>query len=158
MKLPILVISAIAGLFLSPSTETKRKALSQPTPAPVNIVGTWQLVSGLTISGKDSTLTDYTKDQQMIKIINNTHFAFLKHALNVPKDSANQFDAGGGRYTLTGNRYTEHLDYYNDRHWEGKTFDFTVQLKKDTLIQSGLEKVEGTGIDRTIIEKYVRAH
>lgn len=90
----------------------------------------------------------------MIKIINGTHFAFLKHSTQ--KDSALNFDAGGGRYTLIGNNYTEHLDFYNDRNWEDKAFNFTVTVKNDTLIQRGVEKVEKAGIDRIIIEKYVK--
>ena len=121
-----------------------------------SIQGTWKLLSGTTITKGDSVVTDYTKDQSMIKIINNTHFAFLKHSTSAPKDSSNQFDAGGGSYTLASNQYTEHLDYYHDRNWEGKTFTFTVSFNKDTLTQQGVEKVEGAGIDRIIIEKYVR--
>jgi len=93
----------------------------------------------------------------MIKIINETHFAFLKHDLHTPKDSSNHFDAGGGSYTLAGDQYTEHLDYYSSPSWESKSFQFTVSISNDTLIQRGMEKVEKEGIDREIIERYVRA-
>lgn len=122
----------------------------------IHLNGTWALVSGTTITKGVSTVTDYTKGQQMIKIINDTHFAFLKHDLNTQKDSSNHFDAGGGSYTLKGDQYTEHLDFYADKNWEAKTFNFTVKLKGDTLIQQGVEKVEKENIDRVIIEKYVR--
>jgi hypothetical protein len=122
----------------------------------IRLNGTWQLVGAIAIIKGDSTFTDYTKNQKMIKIINDTHFAFLKHDINVPKDSSINFDAGGGAYDLVGDQYTEHLDFYNDRHWQGKTFKFTVTIKGDTLIQQGLEKVEGTGINREIIEKYLK--
>lgn len=126
----------------------------QQTPSP--IIGTWKLLSGTTIAKTDTVVTDYTKDQSMIKIINGTHFAFLRHDLHAPKDSSAHFDAGGGSYTLNGDQYTEHLDYYNDRNWEGKSFNFTVTFQNDTLIQKGIEKVEGAGVDRLIIEKYIR--
>lgn len=122
----------------------------------LKLEGTWRLVSGTTITAGVTEVTDYTDSMRMIKIINATHFAFLKHNVAAPKDSSNQFGAGGGRYSVDGNRYTEHLDYYSDRNWEGKTFNFTVQVQNDTLIQRGIEKVEGAGIDREIIEKYVR--
>jgi len=122
----------------------------------IHLNGTWALVSGTTITKGVSTVTDYTKDQQMIKIINDTHFAFLKHDLNTKKDSSNHFDAGGGSYTLKGDQYTEHLDFYADKNWEAKTFNFTVTIKGDTLIQKGIEKVENENIDRIIIEKYIR--
>ena len=120
----------------------------------IKLNGTWQLVSGTTITKTDTVTTDYTKDQSMIKIINDTHFAFLKH--NLKNDSVSGFDAGGGRYDLHNDQYTEHLDYYNDKNWEGKTFDFTVSISHDTLTQQGIEKVEASGIDRKIIEKYVK--
>lgn len=129
---------------------------SSPMKSPLPIVGTWQLVSGTTITSGDSSTTDYTTESSMIKIINDSHFAFLKHDLNSPKDSSNNFGAGGGSYTLTGDTYTEHLDYYGDRNWEGNTFKFTVSISNDTLIQKGREKVESEGIDREIIERYVR--
>lgn len=122
----------------------------------IHLNGTWQLVSGITITKGVSVVTDYTKNNRMIKIINDTHFAFLRHDLESKKDSSNHFDAGGGSYTLNGNKYTEHLDYYVDKNWEGKSFDFTVTIKNDTLIQKGLEKVESEGIDRIIIEKYLK--
>jgi len=31
-----------------------------------------------------------------------------------------------------------------------------VKIKNDTLIQKGIEKVEKLGVDRIIVEKYVR--
>jgi hypothetical protein len=140
-------------LFSSCHFEVKT---DDPASVRIPIAGTWRLFSGITITKGDSVLTDYTKDQSMIKIINDTHFAFLKHDLAPKKDSSNHFDAGGGSYTLTGNQYTEHLDYYIDHNWEAKTFNFTITISNDTLIQKGLEKVEGAGVDREIIEKYVR--
>jgi hypothetical protein len=130
-------------------------ASCQPS-APINLDGTWRLLTGLTITKGDTTVTDYTKGKNMIKVINGTHFAFLSHDVGESKDSSNHFDAGGGSYELNGNQYTEHLDFYSDKNWEGKPFTFTVKLSGDTLIQQGQEKVEGTNIDREIIEKYVR--
>jgi hypothetical protein len=127
-------------------------------PSSVPIQGTWRLVSGTTITKGVSSVTDYTGGNRMIKIINGSHFAFLRHDLHPPKDSSNHFDAGGGSYTLKGDQYTEHLDYYSDRNWEGRPFTFTVSLHGDTLVQRGMEKVEGEGIDREIIERYVREH
>lgn len=119
--------------------------------------GTWQLISGTLIEKGDTTVTDYTRGIRMIKIINRTHFAFLNHDLNKGKDSlAIQFVAGGGKYELKNDQYTEHLEYCSDRQWEGNDFTFTVIIRNDTLIQQGREKIEGTEIDRLNIEKYAR--
>lgn len=120
----------------------------------LNLTGTWRLISGMTITKRDTA--PYPKDFKMIKIINSSHFAFLRHDLNPPKDSSNHFDAGGGIYTLNGDQYTEHLDYYTDRNWEGKPFTFTVRMNGDTLTQTGVEKNDAAGVDHIIVEKYVR--
>ena len=84
----------------------------KPSQSP-DIIGTWKLISGTTIKGTDTMTTDYTINQEMIKIINDSHFAFLRHDLNGGKDSTAIYVAGGGRYTVDGNIYTEHLDYLN---------------------------------------------
>jgi len=120
------------------------------------IAGTWQLISGTTIENGDTTVTDYTTGLSFIKIINDTHFAFLKHDLKKGKDSAASFGSGGGRYILKDSVYTEHLEYCSDREWEGNDFTFTITMRNDSLIQSGTEKVETAGINRLNIEKYVR--
>lgn len=122
----------------------------------IPLEGTWKLLSGTLIEKGDTVVTDYTKSVSFIKIINKTHFSFLKHDLNKGKDSTASFDAGGGTYTLVDNTYTENLDFCNARDWEGNAFKFTVTIHNDTLIQKGIEKIEKSGIDRLNIEKYLR--
>jgi hypothetical protein len=151
MKLKLLALLSVATIFCASCEYKGGNANSS-----INLNGTWQLVSGETITKGVSQITDYTKDKRMIKIMNDTHFAFLNHSTGAKRDSADAFDAGGGSYTLIGNKYTEHLDYYKDKNWEGKSFDFTVTIKNDTLIQQGLEKVEKENINRIIIEKYLK--
>jgi hypothetical protein len=120
------------------------------------IEGTWKLISGTIIEKGDTIVTDYTGDQSMIKIINATHFSFLNHDLKKGTDSAAVFAAGGGRYTLSGDQYTEYLEYCSYREWEGNTFPFTVTINGDTLIQKGVEKIENLGVERLNIERYQR--
>lgn len=123
---------------------------------PLSIVGTWQLVSA-TSTEKDSTTSTFNAKLKMIKIINETHFAFLSHDVNGGKDSATAaYSAGGGTYTLADSIYTEHLDYFNDRQWENNKFEFVVKIVNDTLIQQGIEKIEKLGVDHIIVEKYKR--
>ena len=54
------------------------------------------------------------------------------------------------------NHYTEFLEYCGSRDWEGHTFDFTVLIKNNNLIQTGIEKIPDLGIERAIIETYTR--
>ena len=156
MNQPIKIMCGLiscASLLLSCGTKTQTDVIHQ-TRLP--IVGTWQLISGTTIEKGDTTITYYTKNLSFIKIINDTHFAFLKHDLTKGKDSTASFGAGGGHYSLKDSTYTEHLEYCNDRQWEGNDFTFTVTIQNDTLIQSGTEKVANANVDRINIEKYIR--
>lgn len=127
-----------------------------PTDPPMPIQGTWKLLSGTLVEKGVTTTTLYTGKLSFIKVINQDHFAFLSHDTAKGKDSSAAFSAGGGRYSLVGDRYTEHLEYCNDRQWEGNDFTFTMQLKGDTLIQSGVEKIDSAGINRVNTEKYIR--
>ncbi len=147
MKFTIALVLA-ATIFVSCDVNTGKK-----TPAP--LVGTWQLISATTTE-KDSTFSTFNPGNRMIKIINETHFAFFNHDLHQGKDSTAAFTAGGGTYTLADSVYTEHLQYFIDREWEDHKFAFVVKIRNDTLTQRGVEKLEKLGIDRVIVEKYVR--
>lgn len=135
------------------SCNTKKELMEPNLP----LEGTWELISDIRIENQDTTLTRADKNKRMIKIINQTHFAFLRHDLAQGKDSTTaEFVAGGGPYTLNGNTYIEQLEYCTARDWEKNTFQFTVEIHGDTLVQQGREKVEATGVDRIIIEQYKR--
>ena len=144
----IFSIIAISSVIISCKTESKQDSSS--------INGTWKLISGTLIEKGDTTVTDYTKGKNAIKIINDTHFSFLNHDLNKGKDSTASFGAGGGKYTLVGDKYTEFLEYCNAREWENNKFEFTIIVKNDTLIQTGIEKIDSIGVNRLNIEKYVK--
>jgi hypothetical protein len=142
----------LAAVLASCGPQTKDET---PQPSTATMAGTWKLITGTLIEKGDTTVTDYTRNTSFIKIINDTHFAFLQHDLTKGKDSA-VFVAGGGAYSLKDSSYTEHLEYCSAREWEGNDFSFTVSIKGDTLVQSGVEKVEAAGVNRVNIEKYVR--
>ena len=152
MKLGIGFIVIII-VFISCKTKTGDDT---STSTIIPIEGTWQLLTGTLIEKGDTVVTDYTKNISFIKIINKNHFAFLQHDLKKGKDSAAVFVAGGGKYSLRDSLYTEHLEYCSDRVWEGNDFSFKIDIRDDTLIQRGIEKVDSAGINRENIEKYIR--
>ena len=145
-KISIILLPAI---IISCNQQPQQKAETSSLP----IQGSWKLITGTLIEKGDTIITDYTKNLSFIKIINDSHFAFLQH--NTRKDSIN-FSAGGGRYELKRDKYTEHLEYCSAKEWEGHDFNFTITISNDTLVQTGVEKVEEKGIERINTEKYVR--
>ncbi len=148
MKTKITLVALIILVSCKQKTEDTAKQSAFP------IIGTWKLLKGTLVEKGDTTVTDYTKNTSFIKVINDTHFAFLQHDLAKAKGVG--FSAGGGRYSLKDSLYTEHLEYSSAREWEGNDFKFTIRIKGDTLTQTGVEKVEKLGVNRINIEKYVR--
>ncbi|MDI3320530.1 hypothetical protein [Pinibacter soli] len=130
-----------------------------PTNKPTeqkSLDGTWQLVSALSITKQDTVVTFPIKNQQVVKIFNQSHFAFFKHDHSRGKDSTAVFGAGSGSYKLEGENYSEHLEYCNARGCENNDFHFTLSINNDTLIQRGIEKIDSLGVDRVIEEIYRR--
>ena len=150
MKVKIIFLLCCAFLMSCGNETVKGKSIQ------ILLTGTWKLITGTLIEKGDTTVTDYTKNTNFIKIINDTHFAFLQHDLKKGKDSSAVFVAGGGRYSLKDSSYTEHLEYCNAREWEGNDFPFTITVINDTLVIRGVEKVESAGLNRINIEKYTR--
>ncbi len=152
MKLKLTCLTLLIALY---SCQSKNNA-ERPS-APANpMVGTWELISGTTIQSKDTTVTDYTRNKKFLKIINATNFAFVGHDLTKGKDSLAFYSSGAGTYTLADSLYTEHLQFCNDRAWEGNDFAFTIVIQNDTLTQTGVEKVDKLGVNRLNIERYVK--
>jgi len=115
------------------------------------IEGTWKMTyaeirENDSIQVKDLSSTDF------IKIINRSHFSFF----NQERGTQENFTAGAGTYTYDGSKYVENLEFINFVDYRGHSFSFDVEIKGDSLIQQGYEKIEASGIDRYILEKYIR--
>jgi hypothetical protein len=148
----LLAILTFCFLFSCQSNTESAKVAAPENP----LIGTWQLISGTTITGKDTVNTDYMKNKRFLKIINGTHFSFVGHDLSKGKDSLAFYSSGAGTYTLTDSNYTEHLQFCSDRAWEGNDFSFHIVIHNDSLTQTGIEKVDKINVDRLNIERYVR--
>jgi hypothetical protein len=154
MKIRISSVAIFLCLLLLSCTGNPESGAHNKGGLPIE--GTWKLIKGTVIENGKTTVTDYTVNQSFIKIINADHFAFMQHDLSKGKDTAASFSSGGGAYTLTGDIYTEHLEFCSAREWEGNDFKFNVTIKNDTLIQSGIEEVKDAGVNRLNTETYVR--
>jgi hypothetical protein len=154
MKCASLIAIAVTLLM---SCDTKKDASPATTTEKSPLSGTWKLVSAKSIQNTDTTVTAPVPGQETIKIFNDSYFAFFNHDLNHGADTVSAaFGAGSGTYTLVGDKYSEHLEYCSYRGWENQDFSFKMEIRNDTIIQSGEEKIDSLNVDHIIIETYVR--
>jgi len=153
MKRTLLLLILVINGSLS-FAQNQAKKLTVISPKSLN--GTWKLIYSKVTTGKKTEITYPVKDQEMIKIFNGNHFAFFKHDVKKGKIATPVFSSGAGTYTISGNVYKEHLSYCNYRDWENMDFEFTISLKKDSLIQKGIEKIDSLNVNQEIIEIYTR--
>ncbi|WP_318344102.1 hypothetical protein [Flagellimonas baculiformis] len=154
MKKPFSISALIIAMVIFISCGDKEKPKEKETAiveTKNEIVGSWLLVYGETRTADTVEVKDLS-NSEFIKILNEDHFAFF----NQKKDTAEGFYGGAGTYTLKGNVYTEKLDYIGVKELRGHEFTFDLEIKGDTLIQSGVEDVPEAGIKRHIVEKYIR--
>jgi hypothetical protein len=118
----------IAILILSAGTTLNTKKND------VSVQGTWQLVStkyGPTASG----FTDFPESLRRIKVINESHFIWVQYDTLSRRVSS----SAGGSYSITGNTYTESLDFglAMDSYLK-KNHTYTVKVEGDIFFLSGL--------------------
>jgi len=133
-----------------------KKSATDNEAASPTITGTWELVSSRVIAKGDTLVTYPVKGQEMIKMFAGNYFSFLKHDTNQGKGDTAVFTAGGGTYELKGENYSERLQYCNFREWENRDFHFKLRMNGDSLIQTGIEKIDSLDINQEILEIYVR--
>ena len=138
------------GLLMTTGCSKPETAVDK-TEGPSIIQGTWKMIYA-EIRENDSIQVKDLSNTDFIKIINADHFAFF----NQDRGTGENFMSGAGSYTFNGKDYTETLDFISLPELRGHDFPFEVQISGDTLVQQGHEKVEEAGLDRFILEKYVR--
>ncbi|WP_184549939.1 lipocalin family protein [Mucilaginibacter sp. FT3.2] len=143
-------ICAIVLASCTPKENKTEPKAEQP------LIGTWHLISSKSITNKDTAITTPSKDEEMVKIFNGTNFAFFTHDLLHGKTAKPVYSSGSGTYTLSGDDYTEHLAYCDARDWENRDFKFKVKFSGDTLVQTGIEKIDSLKVDHIIIETYIK--
>lgn len=114
------------------------------------IIGSWEMVYAEIYENDSLKIKDLSKSN-FIKIINKSHFSFFNQ-----DHIANKSYGGAGTFILKGHKYIETLTFTSAEAIKNHKFPFTVKIKGDTLIQSGLEEVKKAGIKREIIEKYIK--
>jgi len=125
--------------------------------------GAWELVDAK-YTPADPTFSLSTSRQ--IKILTKTHWAFLSQERSVPKltsgsdaellAAAKAFSAGGGTYTLGGDTYTEHVEFFSNPNFVGASFTFKVKWEGDEWTQTGILPMKTLGLGDRDVELYER--
>jgi hypothetical protein len=105
-------------------------ALAEESPGPLD--GAWEMVRG-TQTGADGTVVEISRsDRQALKIIGSGHFVYIS------QDGPEAFHgAHGGRCTIDGNQYTEHVEYASLEQMRGQSYTFEFRLEGDELRVQG---------------------
>jgi hypothetical protein len=157
-----LAIVAAAALGLQGCAQEKPGALEKPGP----LEGAWELVDAkYTPADPGFSLAS----QRQIKILTKTHWAFLSQDRSPPQPAtgsnagqpaaAPAFTAGGGTYTLDGDTYTEHIEFFFARKFVGATITYKIRWEGDEWIQTGTLPLKALGAsdqDVELQERYRR--
>ena len=107
------------------------------------IEGTWEMISAKA-SMLDTTflypVTDYSRQ---IKMISRTHFVCIYQDTS-RKD---EYGFAGGKYTLDGDKYTEHIEMSKPPDMIGESGTFTMKVEDDTFIQSGTVSLKSFDVE-----------
>jgi len=126
--------------------------------ASCNVVGTWEL-TGITIDGKAST------PRQQRKIVNGRHFMWISQEsrrdtlpLKTPADSLLYYRVvgGAGTYTIAGDSYVEHIDYFVDPSFIGKDWKATCRTEKDHWAHSYTQAGQNGAAPTNVVEDWRR--
>jgi hypothetical protein len=114
------LIIVVSSVTFAP---TQGKAIEQN-----KIEGTWELVS--------RDVGNFSERMREIKLISPKHFVWVVYDIKKRKP----LFTGGGSYTLTGESYTEHMDFMDGKGAEalvGKDQVFTLKIDGEILVLSG---------------------
>ena len=126
MSVGFIAIAALAvAVGLNAQQASKKSADSH--------LGTWQLTS-FKYGTNQPALTDFPQSQRRIKLITQTHFTWVEFDADTKKVSG----AAGGAYSLSGNDYTESIDFgFGMDRYLGEKHAFKIRVEGDKLSLSG---------------------
>ena len=155
MKGKIICLFAIilVGVIACQKREEKVEAAAEIKN---ELEGVWERVSGKHVS-PDTTIESIQANRRSIKVITKSHFVTVGHRQNRPKFSEGgtdsellaayqTFSANGGKYTIEGDTYTEHLEFFLNPTFENVSVSFKYQVKGDQLIISGAMPTKSLGL------------
>ena len=142
MKLKSLILIAVVFALLSFKTEKTK------------LNGTYKIVSEEIVRNGDSTFNIKNDKNNGLKTWSDKYFMFVSSSV-VGSQISNTF--GGGTYELSGNNYSENIQYHVAPNYRGITLKLHLEMKGDTVIQIyPCDDSFYYDINNCVIQKYVR--
>jgi hypothetical protein len=94
--------------------------------------GTYKIVSEEIVRNGDSTFNIKNDKNHGLKTWSDKYFMFVSNSV-VGSQISSTF--GGGTYELSGNNYTENIQYHVASNYRGITLKLHLEMKGDTVIQ-----------------------
>ncbi len=118
--------------------------------------GTWKLVSQEYVrNGNHQMVIQDQLNGEQLKTWSDKYFMFVGKYVN---GMQLQQSFGGGTYNLSGNVYTEDIEFHSTASLRGRTMMLHLELKGDTLLQIFPTDADGYyDKNNCNIEKYIRA-
>lgn len=134
MQIQLPVFICLIALLLACNTDKGNP--SAATEPPKQIEGAWELISQKFIYADSTIVTDMSATKEL-KIITSSHFVFILQSV----DGKEFIGAGGGRYTLKDNIYTETFEFSSWLERSsiqfGQVLEFAVRFEEDRFYQNG---------------------
>lgn len=96
------------------------------------LLGSWEMVSGRWTFPDGTVRTADTTQLRSLKVVGPARFVFI-----TSRTDGEFVRAAGGRYTISGNTYSEHLDQASDADMRNETYTFTWRVDGDTWFHNG---------------------
>jgi hypothetical protein len=121
--------------------------------------GVWELAS-VTNNGKEQPLNG----ARQMKVVTPHHFMWISQEarrdtlpLKTEADTLRRTSVGGGAgtYTATGKSYVEHIEFFNDPSFVGKSWNATCRIDGNRWYHSYAFPQDSTGIPRDSIAHIV---
>jgi hypothetical protein len=150
------LLAATMLLGISGSVIAAGRGVHGSPPKACRVQGVWDLVANVQ-AGKR---TEFTGTQR--KIVTKKHWIWVgapAHRdtlpLKTPLDTANYYSIGGGygTYEVSGNHYTEHIDFFVAPRLQGKSLTTSCRVEGKQWFQTFLPSDLSTGPSATPMSK-----
>jgi hypothetical protein len=116
--------------------------------------GTWKIVSEEIIRNGESNIKFKNENDGGLKTWSDSYFMFIS---NTKIGNQNSSSYGAGTYELSGNNYTENIQYHVAPNFRNISLKLNLEMKGDTLIQVyPCDDSFYYDINNCVIQKYVR--